>query len=117
MLRKVNTLKSKIVARGNTQEKGYDYFDTYSPTVEKATLRVFLWYCLQNNLNVYQLDVEAAFLQADLDEVIFMELPIGTQFYGGRKMSKACESVIWIKAKQQTVQFEIRRCFGVEWME
>ena len=55
---KLLKLKARLVAMGNSQEKGFDYFETFAPTIDKTTLRLFLTYCLLNNLEIYQLDVE-----------------------------------------------------------
>jgi len=83
--RKVNKLgevvryRSRLVARGCSQ-RPFDSFDpnhTYSPVCHKDSLRVFLSVCAAENLEVRKCDVTAAFLQADLEEKIFMRMPPG----------------------------------------
>ena len=62
------------------RQKTYDSYDpdkTYSPVVHKDSLRMFLSVCAAENLRVYQADVKAAFLQAPLDEKIFVRAPPG----------------------------------------
>ena len=83
--RKVNKLgevcryRGRLVARGCSQ-RPFDSFDpnhTYSPVCHKDSLRLFLSVCAAESLEVRKCDVTAAFLQADLDETIFMRMPPG----------------------------------------
>jgi hypothetical protein len=71
--------RARLVAQGFRQ-KAYDSYDpdqTFSPVVHKDSLRMFLSVCAAENLRVYQADVKAAFLQAPLDEKIFVRAPPG----------------------------------------
>ena len=71
----ISRYKARLCAKGFTQVPGIDYHLTYSPTVDRATINVSLTYCLKNKLLVKQFDVETAFLQAPLQETIYMEIP------------------------------------------
>ena len=71
--------RARLVAQGFRQ-KAYDSYDpdqTFSPVVHKDSLRLFLSVCAAENLKIYQADVKAAFLQAPLDEKIFVKAPPG----------------------------------------
>jgi hypothetical protein len=71
--------RARLVAQGFLQ-KPYDSFnpdETYSPVVHKDSLRLFLSVCAAENLRVYQADVKAAFLQAPLEEKIYVRAPPG----------------------------------------
>ena len=71
--------RARLVAQGFRQ-KAYDSYDpdrTFSPVIHKDSLRMFLSVCAAENLRVYQADVKAAFLQAPLDEKIFVKAPPG----------------------------------------
>ena len=71
--------RGRLVARGCSQ-RPFDSFDpthTYSPVCHKDTLRLFLSVCAAENLQVRKCDVTATFLQADLEETIFMRMPPG----------------------------------------
>ena len=71
--------RARLVAQGFRQ-KAYDSYDpdqTFSPVVHKDSLRLFLSVCAAENLKIYQADVKAAFLQAPLDEKIFVKAPHG----------------------------------------
>ena len=69
--------KVRIVAKGFRQVPGVDYSKTYAPVVSMSIVRLFL--CLVNLLDMEcdQMDVVTAFLNGELDEEIFMEMPAG----------------------------------------
>jgi hypothetical protein len=67
--------KARLVARGFVQRPGVDYFETYAPTCRPQTVRSFLVAADVHKLLVHQVDVETAYLNAPLEEEIFIELP------------------------------------------
>ena len=71
--------RARLVAQGFLQ-RAYDSYqpdETYSPVVHKDTLRMFLSLCAAEDLEVYQMDLKSAFLQAPLKESIFLRAPPG----------------------------------------
>lgn len=73
--------KSLLVARGNEQEEGVDFFKTYSPVVRTATIRSVLHVATVKRWQIKQLDldVENAFLHGDLEETVYMKQPPGLE--------------------------------------
>jgi hypothetical protein len=71
--------KARIVARGFTQEYGVDYFDTYSPVARLTSLRTLLTIVAAQDLELYQMDADTAFLNGTLEEDIYMDFPDGYQ--------------------------------------
>ncbi len=69
--------KSRLVAKGFTQIKGVNYNETYAPVVRLISLRYLLALATENGWPIHQMDVETAFLHAELKEFIFMRLPEG----------------------------------------
>ena len=69
--------KARLVARGFTQQVGIDYFDTYSPTLKQDSLRIITAIASQNGFSIRQIDVNAAYLNADLTEDIYVKAPEG----------------------------------------
>ena len=69
--------KARLVARGFTQEHGVDYHETFAPTVRVISIRVVLALAAFHDWDVEQLDVVTAFLEANIDEEIYMRQPEG----------------------------------------
>ena len=71
--------RSRLVAQGFRQRAfdSYQPDETFSPVVHKDTLRLFLSVCAAQNLRIFQCDVKSAFLQAPLNEKIYMRAPPG----------------------------------------
>ncbi|CAI7848192.1 unnamed protein product [Closterium sp. NIES-54] len=54
--------KAHYVARGFIQRQGVDFFQTFSPTPKKTTLRVLLHVAAQRDYELHSLDFSTAFL-------------------------------------------------------
>ena len=119
--------KARLCAKGFTQIFGIDYNLTYSPTIDRSAINILITYCLHNKLIVKQFDVETAFLQAKLEEEIFMEIPEGLKtnsednviqlkkaIYGLRQSSKVFNDKLtftlknlgWIQLKSDPCVFK-----------
>lgn len=66
-----------MVARGNQQEQGIDFLETFSLVVRTATIRTVLHVVVTKKWSLRQLDVQNAFLLGDLKEYVCMEQPPG----------------------------------------
>ena len=71
----VPRFKARLVARGFTQRAGVDYFDTFSPVIRISSVRLLFSYALSMRMDVHHIDVKNAYLNAHLDETIFMDQP------------------------------------------
>jgi len=69
--------KNRVVARGFLQRAGIDYDATFSPVVKYKTLRVMLAIAALEDLELKTMDVETAFLHAELDRPLYMKIPAG----------------------------------------
>ncbi|KAH9803881.1 retrovirus-related pol polyprotein from transposon RE1 [Citrus sinensis] len=80
--------KARLVAKGCQQIEGVNYFDTFSPVVKPATVRVVLSLAVMNQWIVRQVDVNNAFLNGELSEEVFMQQPEG--FVDKSKSNHVC---------------------------
>ena len=69
----VDKFKARIVAKGFMQIDGVDYGETFAPTAKLKSIKLLLALVVQQNLELKQLDYRTAFLNANMDEVLFME--------------------------------------------
>ena len=76
---RVSRYRSRLVAQGYLQRPGDSYQpdEIHSPVVSKDGLRMFLSLACGHDMLVRQLDIQAAFLQADLAEEIYVKPPLG----------------------------------------
>ena len=64
--------KSRLVILGCSQIEGIDFNETFAPVAKATTFRLMMALAHVLQLHVHQLDVDSAFLYADLDEEIWM---------------------------------------------
>ncbi len=69
--------KGRCVVRGFQQVQGVDYGETFAPVVKYASVRALCAEVAKEDLELEQMDVKTAFLDGDIDEDIFIEVPEG----------------------------------------
>lgn len=88
--------KARLVVRGFTQEYGIDYMETFSPVVRFTSLRAVFAVVAAYGLDMMHFDVKTAFLNGDLEEVVFMKQPPGFDDGSGR-VCKLVKSLYGLK--------------------
>nr|GEV96804.1 TMV resistance protein N-like [Tanacetum cinerariifolium] len=91
---KVERYKARVVAKGFGQKEGVDYEEIISPVVKMSTVRCFINMAIQKSCNIFQMDVNNAFLYGDLTEDVYMIHPLG---FFDKNEKKVCKQ----KSKKQ----------------
>ena len=87
--------KALFVARGFTQTSGLDYHESYSPTVKLSTLTTGLACGMRQGIKFRQMDIKTAFLNASINEDIFLEQPEKFKQVDGDMVCKLKRSLYW----------------------
>lgn len=100
--------KARLVAKGFTEIEGIHYSETFSPVIRYSSFRLLLAFAVENQMTLTQLDIKTAFLNAELDEEIYL-IPKDVNTNGkvcrlnkalyGLKQSSRC----WYKKMQDTL--------------
>ena len=69
--------KARLVAKGFQQIEGVNYFETFSPVVKSATVKVIISLVVMNKWHIRQIDVNNGFLNGELTEEVFIDQPAG----------------------------------------
>jgi hypothetical protein len=65
-------IKARLVAKGFRQRPGENYFQTFSPVVDRTSVHTIINIAAIKGLPLYSLDISQAFLQAPIDEDVFI---------------------------------------------
>lgn len=70
-----STAKARLVAQGHRQIAGLDYTETFAPVVRYDSVRIFLALSACLHLHVHQMDVNTAFLNSSMDDIVYVRQP------------------------------------------
>ena len=101
--------KARLVAKGFTQEPGVDFTEIYAPVSKFVTLRAFLSMVAKLHLAMESADVKTAFLNGQLDEVIYMQQPPGFEQGGANTVCKLDKSLYGLRQAPRQWHAELRR--------
>ena len=79
---KITKYKGRFCVRGDQQEYGVDYFESYAPVASWGTIRIMLIISIIANLATVQVDYTNAFAQAPIKENVYIKVPLGFETSG-----------------------------------
>jgi hypothetical protein len=89
--------KARLVVRGFSQIKDQDYNETFAPVLDTRSLRLMLALVAYYDLECKQFDVETAFLNATLEEEIYIEIPQGLSHSSNHVAARLLKSLYGLK--------------------
>jgi transposase InsO family protein len=82
--------KTRICARGDQQQAGFDYQEVFTPMAAVDSTRMLFAAAAHADMHVHQVDVKAAYLNAPLKKPVHMRPPKG---------DPALQGVVWLVEK------------------
>jgi hypothetical protein len=73
----VDLYKTRLVAKGFTQDYGVDYKETFAPVARLSSVRALLAVAASRHWSLSEIDVKNVFLNGDLSEEVYMQPPLG----------------------------------------
>nr|AAX96621.1 retrotransposon protein, putative, Ty1-copia sub-class [Oryza sativa Japonica Group]ABA92973.1 retrotransposon protein, putative, Ty1-copia subclass [Oryza sativa Japonica Group] len=85
----VHIYKIRLVAKSYRQIQGVDYDETFSPVAMLKSIQIVLAIAVYFDYEIWKMDVKTAFLNANLDEDVYMTQPKG--FVDPQLVKKICK--------------------------
>jgi len=73
----IERYKTRLIARGFTQEHGIDYEETFALVTKMTSIRALIALAVARRRLLYQMDAKNASLNGDLSEVVYIQPPPG----------------------------------------
>lgn len=89
--------KLKTRPKGYSQHAGIDYGETFSPVVRYDSVRTISAIAAAEDMEMMQFDIKTAFLNGDLEEKIFIEVPEGMNNANGERVCRLKKSLYGLK--------------------
>ena len=94
---RVKKFKARFCARGDRQQEGIDYFETWAPVVQWSTVRIVMILAAKLGLISVQCDITAAFIHGRVTETIYVHQPRGFHRGHGDEVLKLKRTLYGLK--------------------
>ena len=101
--------KARLVAKGFQQQYGIDYNETFAPVVKLKSIKMVLALAAAMDLELKQLDFDTAFLNATLNEDVYMELPDGVTNHPPGTVCKLIKALYGLKQAPHDWNLDIHK--------
>jgi transposase InsO family protein len=91
------TFKARLCAQGFSQTHGVDFSKTFAPTGRLNSLRALISFAAANGLDFQQMDVKTAFLNAHLEEEVYLSIPQGVASDKKKKCLRLNKAIYGLK--------------------
>src|SRR6266540_3953528 len=69
--------KARLITKGFSQVEGLDFDETFASVARLEAICILLAYASSHNIKLYQMDVKSAFLNGYINELVYVEQPLG----------------------------------------
>jgi hypothetical protein len=87
----ISKYKTRLVAKGYVQQQGVDFDEVFAPVARLESVRLLLAYAAGQGWPIHHMDVKSAFLNGELQEVVYVAQPPGF-VVAGEKTKVLCLS-------------------------
>jgi hypothetical protein len=94
---RVKKFKARFCARGDRQQEGIDYFETWAPVVQWSTVRIVMVLAAKLGFKSVQCDITAAFIHGRVTEPIYVHQPRGFHRGHGDEVLKLKRTLYGLK--------------------
>ena len=109
---RVKKLKARFCVRGDQQVEGVDFFETFAPVVQWSTIRLLLVLSQCLGFATAQVDYTAAFVQATINEDVFVQMPKGFRKNG--TILKLRRSLYGLKQSPRNFSIILKKTFNLQ---
>ena len=85
----IEKYRAKFVAHGFSQRKGIDHDKTFAPITRYTSIRVIMSLTSPSGWPFYQMDIKIMFLNALIDEEVYISHPRGFEVHG--QQTRVCQ--------------------------
>ncbi|GJT84783.1 gag-pol polyprotein [Tanacetum coccineum] len=88
--------KARLVAKGYRQEAGIDFEESFALVARLEAIRLFIAHAASMNMVIFQMDVKTAFLNGELNEVVYVSSTRRFEIQASIRMcNRPQESSLW----------------------